>query len=203
LASSSAALQLTPITFFANTKITPLTVNATLITDSPTAPMVQIGPYQFNPQSVTLLYMTSSIGYAFIEVDPTIVDWNPKGGSPLQGITVHITKITYTEPGTTGAYADATKTANPPAVQSITWNAAENLANSVFFPVLNLPTDFQNLSFNWYAEYIYTSGVLYTSGTEDATTLSLPPVAKDAAPPAPKTDAPARRPVFLRALNVV
>ncbi|HEX8354982.1 MAG TPA: hypothetical protein VF611_18900 [Pyrinomonadaceae bacterium] len=179
LGGSTATLQQQSVTFFANTKATPLTVNASLIDGQ--GNQVQIGPFDFSPQTVSLLLINEAKQFAFLEANPTIIDWTTK---PLTGIRVHITQVRYTATGQTDSTASATTTTNvssPP--QTITFDSTLQESFPVQFFLAGLPNGYSGLEFDWYAEYIYTSGTLYANGTEQGATLSLPKSASDTAPP--------------------
>jgi hypothetical protein len=167
------AVQMQKVNFFANTKVTPLTVNATVVTSDFNT--VQIGPFDFAPQTVTLLALSPGKQPAFISVDPTIVDWST---NPLASIIVHVTEVRYTS-------GDGPVTTNTPTpVQTIAWDTPSDQAYAVHFLVPNLPSGYAGFEFDWYAEYVYRSGTLYVSGTEQGTTLALPLKATNPSPPA-------------------
>lgn len=171
--ASTTAAQSQKVWFFANTKVTPLTVVATVLTSD--FNQIQIGPFDFSPQSVSLLAVSPLHQFAFIGADPTIVDW-----TALHGITVHIKQIRYKATGASGEMQYTTNTSSP--VQTIRWDSPTNQAYPVHFVVSNLPNGYTDLQFDWAAEYIYSSGTKTASGTESGTSLALPKVATGTEP---------------------
>ncbi|WP_437593525.1 hypothetical protein [Sorangium sp. So ce1000] len=183
ISGSQAKHQMQTVTFFANTKATPLTVNASLIDSD--GNQVQLGPYDFSPQTVALLLVSASKQFAFLEAEPTIVDWTTK---PLASIIVHVTGVRYNTTTTVVTQTVSTNVITPP--QTIRWDSTRNQAYPVQFLVSGLPNGFSDLEFDWYAEYVYKDGILYTSGTERGATLALPASASDPKPPASGGAAP-------------
>ncbi|BAZ36683.1 hypothetical protein NIES4101_26030 (plasmid) [Calothrix sp. NIES-4101] len=176
LEGNKSGLQMQLIQLFANTKMSPITVDATLIATD--GSVTQIGPYDFAPQSLAALSISSTHQFVFVSVDPSIVDWETK---KLNKITVHITQVRYTvslESGTKNV-----KTGENVPVQTITVDPIKKQANSLHFYVPNIQGGFSDLEFDWYAEYIYPTGTLYAHGTEQGTSVSLPQTASEASPP--------------------
>lgn len=177
ISGSTASSQIQKITVFGNTNATPLTVNATLLTSDFNS--VQIGPYQFSPQTVTLIALSPTNQFIFIGADPIIVDWTSQS---LQLIHVTIKQVRYNAPGQNGPQPITTGEHLP--TRSINFDAATERAYPVFFIVSDLPNGFTDLEFDWRAEYVYKAGSLYASGTERGESLALPKSATDEQPPA-------------------
>jgi len=169
---SGKAAQMQQVTFFANSKVTPVTVSATVLTSA--FDTIQIGPFDFTPQVIPLMPISPSKQFAVIGADPAIVDWTSQ---PLTGITVDVTEVRYTLDG------NQVKTGTPTPAQRIGWDTPTSQAYAVQFVVTGLPNGYTALEFDWYAEYVYQSGTRYATGTQRSTLLALPPRATDPAPP--------------------
>ncbi|HEY1178732.1 MAG TPA: hypothetical protein VGF17_21480 [Phytomonospora sp.] len=157
---------------FANTSVTPVTVNATLLLSDFT--QRQVGPYQFTPSTVTLFAFTPYMQTCFLTADPAIVQWRD---GDLTGVKVLVTKVSYTPAGETSRVTVQAGSPN----QVIT-RQPDGRAYPVDFVVANLPYGFADAEFEWTATYIYKSGPLYAHGTQQGTALELPAVATDKTP---------------------
>ncbi|MEV0643637.1 hypothetical protein AB0I28_00090 [Phytomonospora sp. NPDC050363] len=157
---------------FANTAVTPVTVDATLLLSDFT--QRQVGPYQFTPSTVTLFAFSPYLQTFFLTADPTIVQWQ---GGELTGVKVLVTAVTYTPEGQS---TRVTVQADSP--NQVIARQPDGRAYPVFFKVANMPYGFADLEFSWTAAYVYKSGALYAHGTQQGTVLDLPAIATEKTP---------------------
>lgn len=162
------------IELFANTVVTPLTVNATLLLSDFT--QLQSGPYQFAPSTLTLFAFSPATQTIFLTADPAIVVWQP-GKDDLTSVKVLITAVHY-QTADGGKKSVQVKTPNQVISQQ-----PDGHAYPVFFVLSGMPYDFSALEFDWTATYVYKSGAKYAKGTQQGTIVSLPTAASDAKPP--------------------
>lgn len=169
---------------FANSKFSPLTITASVITND--LNQYTVGPYLFTPQGTVNFTLSETKTFATLGIDPTIVQWNlPAAGGTnkpdtLTAINFNVRKVTYDLPP-----APATPMPTPAvypqfiASQAITWDPQKHSAYSLHILLTSLPMNFQNLAFEWEAEYVYVGGSKFARGTTAGTLLSLPPVATE------------------------
>lgn len=178
-ADPQTTFQTQPVWLFANSQLSPLTINATILTSD--FNQIQIGPYNFSPQTVASIAFGPSHQFAFIDVQPTIVDWTKDS---LANVQVFITAVRYqtSSSGNSSTVTTHSSTASP---RPIAKDVTTGQPNNAYFVLLNLPLDFSSSTteFDWYAQYTYKSGVLYAHGTEQGVSLTLPPTGTEAAPP--------------------
>lgn len=156
---------------FANSKQTPFTISATGTT--PDGTQVNWGPYNFSIEAVNSMSFFPANQFAFIEIDPSIVDWkitSDSGTTPstcgLLHVSVNIVNIYYLD--STGA--QQTIPANIGLTHTTQYNSQQNKAPYLYYQVSNLKAqDWSNLEYDWVAQYVYTTGVMYASNAGTGT----------------------------------
>ncbi|MBO2011922.1 hypothetical protein [Hymenobacter negativus] len=166
---------------FANSKLSPLMIHASLITSD--MDQYDFGPYLFNPQSVVFFSMSAAKTFAMITADPGIVDW-----TNLTCINVRIKAVRYIPSTSTGTLLDGVEEgtkatyAKNIAVQAMTLDTTKEHSYAVHFPLTSLPMNFTEMEFDWVAEYVYKDGMKLAQGTQQGTLVALPKAATTAPP---------------------
>lgn len=174
-ANGNAAPTEQKLNLFANSKLSPLMIHASLLTND--MDQYDFGPYLFNPQSVVFFSLSATKTFAMLSADPGIVDW-----TDLTCINVRIKAVRYTPPTAAGTLAldmaagETTKAtyAKNITMQAITLDATRKLPYAVHFPLTSLPLNFTDLEFDWVAEYVYKGGMKLAQGTQQGSTVALP-----------------------------
>ena len=157
----------TEFTIFANSNVSPLQLSASAITSN--GDTITWGPLEFDPISTPNLLFWNGKLFTYLDINPTIVDWQITQGKPkLKQINFRVKTIKYTSQGKQVSKDTSGNTL------SIAWDPQIQKAPSAFYRVNGLPNDFQDLSFVWEAEYVYEDGTKKTNGTQDGTILALP-----------------------------
>jgi hypothetical protein len=180
ISSSTTPNVVDKLLVFANSKVSPLTLDAQGIASDGTT--IQWGPLEFDSANAPNLAFFKDTLFTFAEINPEIVDWKITDGvAGLMSINIMITSITYT-----------TATKAPPPLpprkmgnntQTIGWDPQVKSAPSTFIHLANLPADYSDISFDWVATYVYSDGSKYAKGTQAGTILNLPEKATDATQP--------------------
>jgi hypothetical protein len=161
---------------FANSKVSPLTLDAQGITSDGNT--VQWGPLEFDAANAPNLAFFKDKVFTFAEINPAIVDWkiaNDVAG--LKAINVMVTAVHFTSQSKTQKMDLGNNS------QTIGWDPQVKSAPSTFVHIPNLPNDYSEISFDWEATYVYSDASKYAKGTQEGTILDLPKEATGTTPP--------------------